>query len=865
MRSFASSKLSLLAVVALVCGCVIAGPTWTDALKIYADQDCFTFQAESALTHDDLGITCKSQSGNIRYGWIQFTLGSDPVELALLNMFQTGDWANNYGTALRASQYTFDETTLTYATQPVVSSWTSITGWNAVKTERKYYSANITTFYNANLGSTVTFRLAVTGSATNQGGTYEDHEGSRWTAGVYTADAPCYPYISAGPADQEPPTQPTDLAAATCCTSVRLTWTASTDDSGVAGYKIKRDTVQKGNVGATQYDDNTVAAGTTYSYDVIAYDAAGNESTPANLSVVVPACYDGNEITFDFDDHTNGEVHLWNSNPLFSTAAEGVAAVNHWFGARGDIANDGTVYWVAPNSVNNYRYEFGLSGTDGSLTVQTATPVDQGGAQNALTFLGTNNFAGWYKWTVDGNYHRGVSVEADMDLVGDLHGWCAAWGSIPPVDPCDWLLDYGHQGSDWGTQYGNRATLYFSLAKNQTLPDPPHPDGNTGDGVAYWFSLNPNDLRNSDDDRIRVFSDTGNTEHATFRLRDGRGFGLTAEDGLDEGCKCSGSPCPRDGVIQGNCNHVVLKVAACNAGANSEYWDIWITRPSGETIHVDPASSEMVGGLSDVQFGAMGHTMMTNYANKDSTASNLRIGNNSANNIWGTRYNHVKIRNDWNGDVTVRVSTLGDLRSLTPGTAIVWDSSGGEKIVTMRTTTPDYYLPNRLYVEQEDRSAGVRIHTPGTVALDCRGMQASAVQGVLMRDTDGNLYVDVPTGQLTLTAATKTVKPIGLANKPLVGSAATGGYGLSNMGMLTTIWGRVKSTGMDLYYNPYYVIDDGSGDDVTVRDYGYEGTVDPPPQPGEYWMFRGAAETILNGSSLGRALLVEGDSGRRLQ
>ncbi len=80
-------------------------------------------------------------------------------------------------------------------------------------------------------------------------------------------------------ADMTAPSVPTDLAVtASSNTQADLTWTASTDNLGVTGYKIYRDDVQIGTSTTTSYSDTTCEEATHYSYEVSAYDAAGNES-----------------------------------------------------------------------------------------------------------------------------------------------------------------------------------------------------------------------------------------------------------------------------------------------------------------------------------------------------------------------------------------------------------------------------------------------------------------------------------------------------------------------------------------------------------------------------------------------------------
>ena len=81
-------------------------------------------------------------------------------------------------------------------------------------------------------------------------------------------------------ADTSPPTAPgTPTGTALASAQVGLSWTASTDNVGVLRYDVLRDGSIVGTVAGTTYTDTTVAPGTTYTYAVRAYDAAGNNAT----------------------------------------------------------------------------------------------------------------------------------------------------------------------------------------------------------------------------------------------------------------------------------------------------------------------------------------------------------------------------------------------------------------------------------------------------------------------------------------------------------------------------------------------------------------------------------------------------------
>ncbi len=97
-------------------------------------------------------------------------------------------------------------------------------------------------------------------------------------------------------ADTTKPSVPTGLTAtAASCSQVNLSWTASTDTggSGLAGYKVFRGGVQVATTTSTSYSNTGLAASTSYSFTVAAYDNAGNTSAQTTaVSATTPACAD---------------------------------------------------------------------------------------------------------------------------------------------------------------------------------------------------------------------------------------------------------------------------------------------------------------------------------------------------------------------------------------------------------------------------------------------------------------------------------------------------------------------------------------------------------------------------------------------
>jgi fibronectin type 3 domain-containing protein len=91
-------------------------------------------------------------------------------------------------------------------------------------------------------------------------------------------------------ADTTPPTAPSNLTATATSSQIALSWTASTDNVGVAGYRVERcqgtgctTFTQIASPTATSYTDTGLTLG-SYSYRVLAVDAAGNKSAYSNVA-----------------------------------------------------------------------------------------------------------------------------------------------------------------------------------------------------------------------------------------------------------------------------------------------------------------------------------------------------------------------------------------------------------------------------------------------------------------------------------------------------------------------------------------------------------------------------------------------------
>ncbi|WP_435845785.1 glycosyl hydrolase family 18 protein [Streptomyces exfoliatus] len=140
------------------------------------------------------------------------------------------------------------------------------------------------------------------------------------------------------PGDNAPSAPGTPVASAITDTSVKLTWTAATDDKGIKNYDVKRDGTTIATVTGLTYTNTGLTAGTDYSYTVVARDTI-DQTGPASGAASVRTTGGGTNPpvgnTVKMGYFTNWGVYGRNyhvKNIVTSGSASKITHINYAFG-----------------------------------------------------------------------------------------------------------------------------------------------------------------------------------------------------------------------------------------------------------------------------------------------------------------------------------------------------------------------------------------------------------------------------------------------------------------------------------------------------------------------------------------------------
>jgi fibronectin type 3 domain-containing protein len=280
--------------------------------------------------------------------------------------------------------------------------------------------------------------------------------------GSYNATAPISPsgnwimqmaaFKAAGAADTTPPTAPTGLTAtATSSSQVNLSWTASTDNVGVTGYRVERcqgascsTFAQIATPTATIYSDSGLTASTSYSYRVRGTDAAGNLSGYSNTA---SATTSSAVASIAYVQSANASPNNSALATLSSTFTAAQTAGNFNVVAVGWGTGSATVGSVTDTKGNVYTLAVGPTVTSfGNASIYYAKNI-VAAAANGNAVKVTFSAAVPFPDVRIGEY-RGISTTNPLDVtaVATGSGTTSDSGSVTTASANDLLI-----GSNWVT------------------------------------------------------------------------------------------------------------------------------------------------------------------------------------------------------------------------------------------------------------------------------------------------------------------------------------------------------------------------------------------------------------------------------
>ncbi|MFC9460414.1 glycoside hydrolase family 6 protein [Streptomyces sp. NPDC056983] len=255
-----------------------------------------------------------------------------------------------------------------------------------------------------------------------------------------------YPPLGGSGSDTQAPTAPTGLTVTGKTSgSVSLSWTASTDNTGVTAYDVYRAGVQVGSSATTSFTDTGLTASTSYSYTVKARDAAGNVS--AASSAVSATTSEGGgtgtgtlKVQYKNTDSSATDNQIRMGLQLVNTGTTSVnlstVKVRYWFTPEAGASTFSTACDYAVLGCGTLTHKVTTSGSSAAgashyLEVGFGSGTLAAGASTGEMQLRFNK-TDWSNFDEADDYSRSTNTAyADASKVGVYVGGTLSWGTAP--------------------------------------------------------------------------------------------------------------------------------------------------------------------------------------------------------------------------------------------------------------------------------------------------------------------------------------------------------------------------------------------------------------------------------------------------
>ena len=274
-------------------------------------------------------------------------------------------------------------------------------------------------------------------------------------------------FSGGGTVDTQAPTIPANLAVTvTTSSSVSLTWTSSVDNLAVSGYEIYINGVYHSTVTTTNAVITGLNSETTYSFSIIAKDAAGNksESSTAVQGTTDTGTSPGTGATCGTEDFEN--IPSTGSTPPASSYTDRTWSSNGIVWTATNTRTDTQIYIDGPTNKSICIKKGSLkssviSGGIGTLKVKTYLPFMDSSGNYTLKINGVVKGLIPYSKTAKTQTIENINVEGDViiELIDE------ATSNRVSFDNLSWTC-YSSMATDAAEIKNQKITIYPNPVKN---------------------------------------------------------------------------------------------------------------------------------------------------------------------------------------------------------------------------------------------------------------------------------------------------------------------------------------------------------------------------------------------------------------
>jgi hypothetical protein len=268
--------LAGMAALLAACGGDAGAPQerWGEASQalsvLSATEDSYAHEGNASSTYgSSTSLYVKNEAGVSRYAYVKFNVsGLSGVTSAKLRLY--GSASSNTNLMAYQTGDAWSEASLSWSNKPAVGS---LVGSVPLNTTAKYNDIDVTAYVSAQAAGDGTVSFVLQESAGKYTTLNSSENASNPPQLEVTASG------TGGGGDTQAPSVPTNLTATAVSSSqINLSWSPSSDNTGVTGYDLYRNGGFLKSVTGTSASDTGLTASTVYAYFVKARDAAGNVS-----------------------------------------------------------------------------------------------------------------------------------------------------------------------------------------------------------------------------------------------------------------------------------------------------------------------------------------------------------------------------------------------------------------------------------------------------------------------------------------------------------------------------------------------------------------------------------------------------------